>query len=55
MRKNRNPYWNALEHFNNFSRERLWSLTKQTGFPVVQYGASERYRVCMEVILRRDL
>jgi 2-polyprenyl-3-methyl-5-hydroxy-6-metoxy-1,4-benzoquinol methylase len=51
--ENRNPYWNALEHFHNFSRERLYSLTKQTGFSVLQYGVSERYRVCMELILRR--
>ena len=52
--ENRNPYWNAFEHFHNFSRERLYSLTKQTGFSVLQYGVGERYRVCMEVILRRD-
>jgi hypothetical protein len=48
--ENRYPYWHALEHFHNFSRERLYSLTKQTGFSVLQYGISERFRVCMEVI-----
>jgi SAM-dependent methyltransferase len=50
---NANPYWGELEHFHNFSRSRLYTLTKDMGFEVVQYGISERYRVCMEVILRR--
>jgi SAM-dependent methyltransferase len=50
---NANPYWGELEHFHNFSRARLYSLLKDEGFEPVNYGISERYRVCMEVIARR--
>jgi 2-polyprenyl-3-methyl-5-hydroxy-6-metoxy-1,4-benzoquinol methylase len=50
----RNPYWGELEHFHNFSRQRLYALMKDMGFTVVQYGISERYMICMEVIFRRD-
>jgi 2-polyprenyl-3-methyl-5-hydroxy-6-metoxy-1,4-benzoquinol methylase len=49
---NANPYWGEIEHFHNFSRSRLYALTKDMGFEVIQYGISERYRACMEVILR---
>ncbi len=48
-----NPYWGELEHFHNFSRQRLYALMKQMHFEPLHYGVSERYRVCMEVILRR--
>ena len=48
-----NPYWGELEHFHNFSRQRLYSLLEEHGFEVVHYSVSERYRVCMEVIARR--
>jgi SAM-dependent methyltransferase len=50
---NANPYWGELEHFHNFSRPRLYTLMKDMGFDAIHYGVSERYRVCMEVILRR--
>lgn len=50
---NANPYWGEIEHFHNFSRSRLCSLMKDMGFEAIQYGVSERYRVCMEVVLRR--
>lgn len=50
---NANPYWGELEHFHNFSRQRLYSLLEEHGFEVVHYSVSERYRVCMEVIARR--
>ena len=50
---NANPYWAELEHFHNFSRTRLYALMKDMGFDAISYGVSERYRVCMEVILRR--
>jgi len=50
---NANPYWGELEHFHNFSRTRLYTLMKDMGFEAIHYGVSERYRVCMEVILRR--
>ena len=45
-----NPYWGELEHYHNFSRERLYGLLNETGFTPVKYGVSERYRSCMEVI-----
>src|SRR5664279_747763 len=50
---NANPYWGELEHFHNFSRARLYALTKAMGFEPIRYGISERYRICMEVVLRR--
>jgi len=50
---NGNPFWGELEHFHNFSRPRLYALARDMGFEPVHYSISERYRVCMEVILRR--
>jgi hypothetical protein len=37
----------------NFSRRRLCSLLEESGFAPLQHSVSERYRVCMEVIVRR--
>jgi SAM-dependent methyltransferase len=51
---NGNPYWAELEHYHNFSRTRLYALMKEMGFEPISYGVSERYRLCMEVILRRS-
>jgi hypothetical protein len=48
-----NPYWGELEHYHNFSRDRLYSLLEQTGFRPLKYGISERYRCCMEVIAQK--
>jgi protein O-GlcNAc transferase len=45
-----NPYWGELEHYHNFSRRRLYTLLEDHGFTPLSYHASERYRVCMEVI-----
>lgn len=50
--QNANPYWGELEHYHNFSRERLYDLLVSSGFDAVHYGISERYRVCMEVVAR---
>jgi SAM-dependent methyltransferase len=50
---NVNPYWGELEHFHNFSRQRLYELLDDHGFEPLHYSVSERYRVCMEVIARR--
>ena len=47
-----NPYWVELEHYHNFSRQRLYELLEETGFTAVDYGVSERYRVGMEVIAK---
>lgn len=45
-----NPYWGELEHYHNFGRARLQALLEEQGFTPVQFGVSERYRACMEVI-----
>jgi 2-polyprenyl-3-methyl-5-hydroxy-6-metoxy-1,4-benzoquinol methylase len=51
--QNANPYWGELEHYHNFSRNRLYRLLREFGFEPVRYGISERYRVCMEVIAKK--
>jgi len=48
-----NPYWGEIEHFHNFSRERLVSLLKEYDFDYCHYGISERYRACMEMAARK--
>jgi len=48
-----NPYWGEIEHFHNFSRERLISLFRDHDFEYCYYGISERYRACMEVAARK--
>ena len=48
-----NPYWGELEHYHNFGRQRLYSLLRQHGFEPIDYGISERYYMCMEVIARK--
>ncbi|MBI5449786.1 MAG: class I SAM-dependent methyltransferase [Gammaproteobacteria bacterium] len=48
-----NPYWGEIEHYHNFSRERLYQLLNETGFTPIRYGISERYRACMEIIARK--
>ena len=49
-----NPYWGELEHYHNFGRQRLYShLFQQQGFEPIDYGISERYYMCMEVIARK--
>jgi len=51
--QNANPYWGEIEHYHNFSRNRLYALLREFGFEPVRYGISERYRACMEVIARK--
>lgn len=48
-----NPYWGEIEHYHNFGRNRLYKLLQDNGFEPVQFGISERYRACMEVIARK--
>lgn len=52
-RANAMPYWQEIEHYHNFSRERLYALLREHGFEPLSYAVSERYRVCMEIIARR--
>lgn len=49
-----NPYWMEVEHYHNFSRERLCGLLEEVGFTFLQYAVSERYRVGMEILARRN-
>jgi SAM-dependent methyltransferase len=49
----RNPYWVEIEHFHNFSRERLFALLREVGFEPVYFGVSERYRLGMEVVAKK--
>lgn len=51
-RASTNPYWGELEHYHNFSRERLVQLLEETGFEFLQYAVSPRWRVTMEVLAR---
>lgn len=48
-----NPYWGEIEHYHNFSRQRLYRLLDEHGFSPVHYDISERYRCCMEVIAEK--
>lgn len=50
--QNVNPYWGEIEHYHNFSRTRLYSLLEEMDFEPLQYGISERYRMCMEIIAK---
>lgn len=45
-----NPYWIEIEHFHNFTRERLSALLAEEGFRVAAFSVSERYRLGMELI-----
>lgn len=50
--RNNNPFWVEIEHYHNFTRERLYALLRETGFDPVSYGVSGRYIMCMEVIAK---
>ena len=52
-KNNANPYWTEIEHFHNFSRERLVSLLADHNFEYCYYGVSQRYRACMEVVSKK--
>lgn len=54
-RVNGNPYWGELEHYHNFGKHRLYTLLCQHGFEPVEYGVSERYYLCMEIIARKTV
>ena len=45
-----NPYWHEIEHYHNFTRERLYTLLRETRFEPRRYAVSERYRACMEIL-----
>jgi hypothetical protein len=49
-----NTYWDEIEHYHNFTRERLYALLDATGFRPVFYNVNERYRACMDVIAMNE-
>lgn len=49
-----NPYLGELEHYHNFGKQRLYRLLRDNGFEPVRYGISERYRICMEIVARKE-
>ena len=51
---NKNPYFNTIEHYHNFSKTRLVSLLNECGFNIKRYGISERYRSGMEIIAQKN-
>jgi len=53
-RAGQNPYFGELEHLHNFGRKRLSALLEECGFSVVSYGISERYLMCMELIVTKQ-
>jgi predicted SAM-dependent methyltransferase len=49
-RDNANPYWGEIEHYHQFTRERLYGLLEEKGFQPVFYNVSERRPAHMDVI-----
>ncbi len=49
-----NPYWGEIEHFHNFSRQRLYSLLEEVGFTPQSFGVSQRYRAGMEIVATKS-
>lgn len=45
-----NPFWSEMEHYHNFTRERLYKLLDEHGFRPTTYNISDRYPSCMDVI-----
>jgi protein O-GlcNAc transferase len=45
-----NPFWGDIEHYHNFTRERLYALLQTHGFKPAAYAVSERDHSGMEVI-----
>ena len=53
-KKNQVPYFNTIEHYHNFSKTRLVSLLNECGFNIKNYGISDRYRSCMEIVAQKN-
>lgn len=45
-----NAYWREIEHYHNFTREKLYGELQKAGFKPFQYVVSERYRCGMEIL-----
>jgi SAM-dependent methyltransferase len=48
-----NPYWGEIEHYHNFSRQRLTAFLEEFGFQVIHFAVAERYKLGMEIIAKR--
>jgi len=44
-----NPYWLEIEHYHNFSRDRIVALLAESGFEVVDFAIPGRYKAQMEL------
>jgi len=49
-----NPFWADITRAHQFGRGRLAALLAEFGFQVVEYDVSDRIRVGMEIIARRN-
>lgn len=47
-----NPYSWEIEHYHNFTRDRLYRVLEQVGFTPFDYAVAERYRCGMEILAR---
>jgi len=47
---NANAYWREIEHYHNFTREKIYAELQKVGFKPFQYAVSERYRCGMEIL-----
>ena len=41
-----------IEYYHNFSRSVLYTLLKQCDLIPLKYGITDRYRACMEVVIK---
>jgi len=48
-----NPYWLEIEHYHNFSRDRIVALLDEAGFEVVDFAIPGRYKAQMELYALR--
>jgi 2-polyprenyl-3-methyl-5-hydroxy-6-metoxy-1,4-benzoquinol methylase len=47
---NLNMYWREIEHYHNFTREKIYAELLKAGFKPLRYAVSERYRCGMEIL-----
>jgi 2-polyprenyl-3-methyl-5-hydroxy-6-metoxy-1,4-benzoquinol methylase len=46
---NANPYWECIDHYHNFSRDRIIALLNDSGFEVVDFTIPSRNKAHMEL------
>jgi 2-polyprenyl-3-methyl-5-hydroxy-6-metoxy-1,4-benzoquinol methylase len=47
---NQNAYWREIEHYHNFTREKIYTELQKAGFKPISYAVTERYRCGMEIL-----